>query len=214
MATIAEFTIPAADFPLGNIFETLPDVTIEIERVVPTGRAILPYFWVRNVPVERVQQTLELQGALESFTVVDTLDSQGLIRADWNADVEGVLTGIIDAGLTLLSATGTEEEWRFEFRAEDTDRISRFQQYCTDHDIDAELVRLYDVGETGSIGQYSITPEQREALLLAYEEGYYQFPRQTDLETLAEEFNITRQSFADRLRRGHRNLIGETVAQE
>lgn len=214
MATIAEFTIPADDFPLGNIFENVPDVTIEIERVVPTGHAILPYFWVRNVPVERVQQTLEVQGALESFTVVDDLDSQGLIRADWDADVEGVLTGIIDAELTLLSATGTEEEWRFEFRAEETDQISAFQQYCTDHDIDTELVRLYDVGGTGSTGQYSLTPEQREALLLAYEEGYYGLPRETDLETLADEFGIARQSFADRLRRGHRNLIGETVAQE
>lgn len=214
MATIAEFTVPADDFPLGHIFETLPDVTIEIERVVPTNRAILPYFWVRNVPVERVRETLELQGALESFSIVDELDSQGLVRAEWNPEVEGVFTGIVDAKLTLLSAKGTQEEWRFEFRAEDVDRIASFQQYCTDHDIGVELARLYDVGETGSTGQYSLTPEQREALLLAYEDGYYEFPRRADLETLAGELDIARQSFADRLRRGHRNLIGETVAQE
>ncbi|WP_137287507.1 helix-turn-helix domain-containing protein [Halorussus salinisoli] len=214
MATIAEFTVPADDFPLGHIFETLPDVTIEIERVVPTNRGVLPYFWVRNVPTERVRETLEAQGALESFAIVDELDSQGLVRADWDPNVEGVFTGIVDAELTLLSATGTQEEWRFEFRAEDTDQIVAFQQYCTDLDIDVELVRLYDVGETGSTGQYSLTPEQREALLLAYNNGYYDFPRQVDLETLAEELAIARQSFADRLRRGHRNLIGETVARQ
>lgn len=214
MATIAEFTIPADDFPLGHIFETLPDVTIEIERVIPTNRAILPYFWVRNVPVGRIRETLKAQGALESFTIVDELDSQGLVRADWNGEVKGVFTGIVDAELTLLSATGTEDEWLFEFRAEDVDQVAAFQQYCTDLNINVELVRLYDVGETGLTGKYGLTPEQREALLLAYNNGYYEFPRQADLETLAEKLNIARQSFSDRLRRGHRNLIGETVAQQ
>lgn len=214
MTTIAEFTVPTRDFPLGHLFETLPDVTIEIECVVPTSGAVLPYFWVRNVAVERVRGALEAEGALESFTVVDDLGSQGLIRADWSADVEGVLAAITDAELTLLSATGTEEEWRFEFRTEDTDQIVAFQQYCTDLDIGVELVRLYDVGETGSTGQYNLTPDQREALLLAYDNGYYEIPRRDDLGTLAEELGIARQSFADRLRRGHRNLIGETVARE
>lgn len=143
MSTVAEFSIPADDFPLGHIFETLSGVTIEIERVVPTNEAILPYFWVRNVPVNRVQTTLEAQGALESFTIVDDLGEQGFVRARWNPDVEGVFTGIVETDLTVLSATGTPEEWRFEFRAELPDQIGAFQQYCADHGIDVELIRLH-----------------------------------------------------------------------
>ncbi|WP_132057902.1 helix-turn-helix domain-containing protein [Halorussus amylolyticus] len=212
MATIAEFSIPADDFPLGHIFESLPDVTIEIERVVPTEDAILPYFWVRNVSVERVRETLEARGALQSFAVVDDLGTQGLFRANWDANVEGVLTGIVDAELTLLSATGTQEEWIFEFRAEDTDRIAAFQQYCTTHDIDIELSRLHAVGGRNGTNQYSLTPEQREALLLAYNEGYYETPPQTNLAELAEKLGIARQSFTDRLRRGYKNLLGDTLA--
>lgn len=214
MATNAEFVVPAEDFPLGHLFETLPDVTIEIERVVPTNRALLPYFWVRNVPVDRVRETLEAQGALQSFAVVDDLGEQGLFRADWDSDVEGVLTGIVDAELTLLSATGTQEEWVFEFRAEDTDQIVAFRRYCTDHGIDVELSRLRGVGERSATGQYSLTPEQREALLLAYNRGYFDFPRETALDELAGELGIARQSFADRLRRGHRNLIGDTLVHK
>lgn len=212
MATIAEFAIPADDFPLGHVFETLPNVTIEIERIVPTNHAILPYFWVRNVPVQRVQETLEAQGALESFTIVDDLGTEGLFRADWDADVEGVLTGIVETELTLLSATGTQEEWLFEFRAEDTDKIAAFQEYCAEHDINIELGRLYDVGEaTNEGGQYNLTPEQREAVLLAYNNGYYESPPETNLAELSDELGIARQSFTDRLRRGHKNLIDETV---
>ncbi|WP_158058603.1 helix-turn-helix domain-containing protein [Halorussus halophilus] len=211
MAIIAEFSIPSEDFPLGGIFDAIPDVTIEIERVVPTKKAILPYFWVRNVPVERVQKTLEDQGALDSFTVIDDLGEQGLFRADWDINTEGVLTGIIDSDLTLLAATGTQENWEFEFRAEVNDQIKNFQQYCTAHDIRVELTRLHSVGEANNKGQYSLTSDQREALLLAYNNGYYEVPAQTNLEELAAEIGISRQSFTDRLRRGNSNLIGDTL---
>lgn len=214
MATIAEFAISADDFPLGHIFETLPNVTIEIERVVPTNHALLPYFWVRNIPVERLEDTLEAQGAFQSFTIVDDLGEQALVRADWDSDAEGVLTGIVETELTLLSATGTQEEWVFEFRAEDTDQIAAFQRYCTDHDINIELNRLQSVGETNGTGQHSLTPEQREALLLAFNRGYFDSPRETALEELAEELGIARQSFADRLRRGHKNLVGDALAKQ
>jgi len=211
MTTIAEFSIPADDFPLGHVFETLSNVTIEIERVVPTNEAILPYFWVRNVPVNRVQTTLEAQGALESFTMVDDLGEQGLVRASWNPDVEGVFTGIVETDLTLLSATGTQEEWRFEFRAECPEQIGAFQQYCADHGISVELTRLHGAGRDDAAGQYSLTPEQREALLLAFDHDYFEFPRESTLDELAAELGIARQSFGDRLRRGYKNLIGDTL---
>lgn len=45
MATIATFTIPTEPFPLGNVFTAHPGVTVELERVIPTNKAIIPYFW-------------------------------------------------------------------------------------------------------------------------------------------------------------------------
>lgn len=212
MATIAEFSIPADDFPLGHLFDALPEVIIEIERVVPTNNVILPYFWVRGVPMKRVEETLEAQGALDSVTTVDDLGDQGLFRANWDPEVEGILTGIVETELTLLSATGTQEEWVFEVRTEDTDRIQAFQQYCSNHGIDVEIGRVHPVG--GRSGeQHGLTPDQREALLFAYTNGYYESPPETNLEVMAEEIGIARQSFTDRLRRGYKNLIQETLVQ-
>lgn len=213
MATTAEFVIPAETFPLGHLFETLPDVTIEIEQVVPTNRVILPYFWVRRVPVSVVRERLTARGELDSVSVVEEIDTQALVRADWNPEAEGVLTGIVETDLTLLSAKGTADEWRFEFRADDQQQIADFQQYCHDHEVEAELAWLHDIGKMGDLGQYNLTQEQREALVLAFNDDYYEIPRQTDLEALAAELGIARQSFSDRLRRGHKNLIQNTIAQ-
>lgn len=58
MATIAEYTIPAESFPLGSVFKEFPDVEVELERVVPTNKAIIPYFWVRHAG-EREETEIE-----------------------------------------------------------------------------------------------------------------------------------------------------------
>lgn len=213
MATIVEFTIPADDFPLGRIFERLPDATIELERVVPTDNNILPYFWVRNGDINHTHDTLADDRAFESVTVIDDLGHEGLFRAKWDPTVEGVLTAILQSDLTLLSAIGTQNNWTFEFRAETTDQISTFQQYCTDHDITTSLIRLQSLAEMETSTEYNLTENQQEALLLAFTEGYYDNPRTTDLETLSDQLKISRAAFADRLHRGIRNVLGSTIAK-
>jgi len=42
MATEATFTVPSNEFPLGNVFERLPDVTIELERIIPARDVVVP----------------------------------------------------------------------------------------------------------------------------------------------------------------------------
>jgi len=49
MVTVAEFTVPSEAVPSGAIFESFPTLTVELERVVPTDDAIVPYAWVRGV---------------------------------------------------------------------------------------------------------------------------------------------------------------------
>ena len=213
MATIAEFTLPGADFPLGRIFDNLPAATVELERVVPTNKGLLPYFWISDAPNDDIHNALTAEPAFDSVTRIDTIDNQSLYRAQWNPAVEGVLTAVIDNDLTLLSAVGTHDNWTFEFRAEDHTQISGFQQYCADHDIGTRLTRLKSLAEMQAGDEYGLTANQYEALLLAFNEGYYDDLRDTDLETLAAKLGISRPSFADRLRRGYRNLLKSTIVQ-
>lgn len=206
MATIAEFTILSEDFPLGRMFEDVPEATIELERVVPTARTLLPYFWIWDDDVRKVQSDVRSYPGIDSISLVEAVEGGGLFRAEWDAETEGVLTAIADLGVTLLKATGTREKWTFQLRAEEVDQLSRFQEYCRNHGVDATLTRLNSLSAMRD-DDYDLTPEQREALVLAFEEGYYDQPRETDLESLATELGITRPSLSSRLNRGYRNLI-------
>lgn len=215
MTTIAEFTLPPGEFPLGLVFEDNPDVTLELDRVVPSGDTVMPYFWVQthDVDLEEIRAVFDSLAELRSIVLMEDLGSRGLFRAEWEPEYLGIMRAIEEADVTVLSATGSSEGWLFELRAVRGEQLADFQQYCRRYGIGVSLARLSRLSEIADGREYGLTPEQREALTLAYVEGYYDSPRKTDLETLASQFGISRQALSARLRRGYRNLIEQTLLQ-
>ncbi|GAA0254220.1 helix-turn-helix domain-containing protein [Haladaptatus pallidirubidus] len=214
MPTIIEFTVPADEFPLGQIFQDFPDVEIELERMIPTNHALIPYFWVWGPKITNIAAHFKDNPAVQSVDFVDEVEGGGLFRTKWNTDVEGILKGIAEIDIVLLSATGSETKWQFELRTVDSTGITQFQRYCKDNNIDITITRLYALSEMRTGEQYHITTDQEEALIAAFEAGYFNEPREVTLKDIAQEMEITRQSLAARLRRGYRNLIANTLLHE
>ncbi len=215
VTSLAEFTLHPADFPLGRVFGTYPEVTLELDRVVPSNDTVLPYFWVHvqgaDCTLDGIQQVFDDLPELRSVVLMEDLGDRGLFRAEWEPEHLGLMSAIPATGVTVVSASGSADGWLFELRAEDVHKFAAFQQYCADHDIDVTLRRLGRLSDTTTGTEYNLTPEQQAALVLAYREGYYDDPSSTDQESLAAELGITRQALSSRLRRGYRNLIGSTI---
>jgi len=216
MSWIAEFALLKADFPLGRLFEQWPEMTVNLDRVVPFDNTVMPYFWVQGQTDQHQMDDVctFLKGIPELRTVVlmDKLDGRGLFRAEWVPAYTGIMSAIIRADLTVLSARGSTDGWVFELRAEHGDQFPDFQQDCLDNGMRVELTRLSKLTDTGTDSEYGLTPEQSEALLIAYENGYFDNQRQTSTEALAKQLGISRQAYSSRLRRGYRNLIEHTIA--
>lgn len=215
MTGLAEFTLAAGDFPLGRLFETRPDARLDLDRLVPSGDTVMPYFWVESDAGDMAAVEAAFAGLpeLRSITLMEDLGDRGLFRAEWNPEFMGIMAAVEATGVTVVSASGTRDGWLFELRSEDPEAFTAFQRYCDDHDIKVTLARLQRLtdAETTTDG---LTAEQREALVLAYVEGYYDTPRRTDLDDLADRVGITRQAFAARLRRAYRNLVERHVLPE
>ncbi|MHB9285854.1 helix-turn-helix domain-containing protein [Halobacteriales archaeon Cl-PHB] len=210
MATVMEFTSPAEEFPLGSVFENLPGATVELERLIPHETLIIPYFWVRGVETEDVEAAFEPHAGVTAIRSIDSVEDEYLMRAEWEQEYFGVLSALSKANVVVLSGTGTKEEWRFEVRGEDQESIAAFREYCQENDIPIEITAVHAMLPIQGEG-YELTDIQRETLVLAYERGYFDSPRQASLEEIADELGITQQSLSSRLRRGHRRLIGATL---
>lgn len=211
MATVAQFTVPSSDFPLGRVFDDLPNARIELERIVPTKAAVLPYFWVRRTDGKTVLQAIDSSGALRNAEVIDEIDQDVLVRTEWIPDADGLVDWFAKADVTLLSAVGTTDGWTFDIRVEDPATLSAFREHARDHAIAVTVKRLRSLADVLDGDEYGLTAEQEESLLLALDAGYYEEPREVTLADLAADLGITRQSLSSRLRRGYKNLIESTI---
>lgn len=211
MAIEAAFTIDQTEFPLSGVFEELPDATVELDRVVPTSDAVIPYFWIRAEGMDGLETDLEDDAGVEGIKIIDEVEDHTFLRIAWDFSHESVLTAIVNTDVTLLSGIGEEEQWTFEFRSREQEDVSEFQTYCREHDIPIELTELHALSSLRSDREYDLTEGQQRALLLAYNRGYFDTPRSATQNDLADELGISHQAVSSRLQRGIRRLVASTL---
>ncbi|QSW99138.1 bacterio-opsin activator domain-containing protein [Haloterrigena alkaliphila] len=212
MATEATFTVPSDQFPLGTVFEQLPDVTVELERIIPARDVVIPYFWVRGTPVDDIEGTFREHPGVERIELVDSVADEYLLRVEWALDYDDVLTTLTETKIALIKATGTNQQWTFEIRGDARSDISNFQSRCRELNIPITLTELRALTPIETTTEAALTEAQQEALVLAYNRGYFNSPRDVTMEGLGSELDISHQAVASRLRRGIKHILGSTLS--
>lgn len=211
MATEATFTIAPEEFPLGTVFDRLPEVTVELERIVPGNGVVVPYFWVRGVRVDNVEAAFSEHPGVRDIRPIDSVEDEHLLRVEWDPSYEGVLGALAETEVPIISAVGTNQQWTFEVRGETRRDVADFQRLCREEDIPVTLTALHALTPVETETEEALTDAQQEALVLAYERGYFNSPRDVTMEDLGEELGISQQAVASRLRRGIRGILGSTL---
>ncbi|WP_135536368.1 helix-turn-helix domain-containing protein [Halostella pelagica] len=211
MATVAEFTLAADAFPLGTVFAQLPDVTVQLERVIPDTNGVVPYFWVRGTETNTIVEQFSEHPGVRDIRAVDQVDGEHLMRCAWDEEYDSVLDALIAPEVVLLSATGSAEEWTFELRGESREAIAEFQEYCHEHGVSVVLEEIHALRPLDA--SQDLTEAQRDALTLAYERGYFNSPRETTLKEIAADLGISQQALGARLQRGNRRLIEQALIE-
>ena len=212
MATEATFTVPSDQFPLGTVFHRLPGVTVELERIIPAQDVVIPYFWVRGTEVDDIEAAFLDHPGVKNIHLVDSVADEYLLRIEWTLEYNGVLSTLMETQVPLIEAVGTNEQWTFDIRGDDRRDIAAFQERCRELDIPITLTQLHALTPIESEAQTALTDTQQEALVLAYERGYFNTPRDVTMADLGDELGISQQAVASRLRRGISAILGSTLA--
>lgn len=209
MITIIDISVPAETFPLGQILEEFPDIEIELERLVPLQEAIIPLFWVNGADADAIERTFAEDPLTESVRRLTEANGQYLYEIQWNSDMDGLVQTFIETGARILTAEGTADVWDFRLQFRSRDDLVAFREDCEERNIPLTLRRLYNPTVPEEDGR--LTGGQYEALVAAYEHGYFEVPRATSMEDLAAEFGISDSALSQRIRRGTSALIAETL---
>ena len=213
MATEATFTVPSDQFPLGTLFEQLPDVMVELERIIPARDVVIPYFWVRGTAVDDIEGAFSEHPGVKQIQFIDSVNDQHLLRVEWTVDYDDVLTILTETKIALIEAVGTNQQWTFDIRGDARQDIAEFQHRCRELDISITLTKLHALTPLESETEATLTETQQEALVLAYKRGYFNTPRDVTMEDLGAELGISQQAVASRLRRGISSILGSTLSQ-
>jgi predicted DNA binding protein len=213
--TIVEAQIPIDEFALGRTLSVLDGVRCEVERVVAHDSShVMPFVWVSSTDADRarVETLLTDDPSVSETELLIDLADRWLYRMKWVGHIETLLR-ILTKESAILAVTGDGEQWNLRTLFPDRRALSRTYERFEESGLTMDVRNIYRL-EDGQQGRLELTDEQREALVLAYERGYYDIPRQTTADELADELGITHQALSERLRRGHENIVRTTLVND
>lgn len=216
MAVIVEATVVSdsaapVSTPL-RILRAVPDAKIELESFVPLGNAAIPYFWVWYPELPEFEEALSADPAVTNVECLEHMEEGGLYTVEWTVD-DPAIDCLRQTNGALVEARGTVDEWKLKLWFEHNEDASIFNECCITQDVPMRVDRVYSVSAGKRTGALTVTPEQRDALLLAYEDGYFKQPRETTQQELGGKLGISPTAVGTRLRRGLGNLVEDMLIE-
>ena len=220
MGLIGEFEITCEALPFVGILREVPDADLEVEMQFNHGRRPLFFAYLTAGPPAAVERAFEESGFVGGYTLVGRAGETRRYQVtpavgmeerlgDHVEDLDG-LRGLASVEAIVdrieVTPTGWVQVGWFADRA-------AFREFRTFWRANGgfSLRRLVRDGEPEPPGD-GLTDPQREALRTAYELGYFEVPRGTSLDEVADELGITSSSASERLRRAQTHLLETTVA--
>ncbi|WP_331233186.1 helix-turn-helix domain-containing protein [Natronorarus salvus] len=215
MTVLMEFRIHPDAFELGRVLSAIgEDVTIEFESLVPTGESPIPFLWVHEDGDEETERRIAAHPTVGAFDRVEHVEGRTLYAFEWNTEYDHLVRAIRDAAAQLLSGVRVASGWRFTLRFPSHSALSSFREESQHASLDIDVIRVYNAGRAESDPLFGLTDPQREALVLAVSEGYYDIPRGCTTVELGERLGISDQAVTERLRRAIGTLVTNTLVTD
>lgn len=211
MATIVRGTIPAEEFALEESLTSLPSVEFECERIVTSGEnAVMPLLWVRGNGADAMQQAFQDDPTVENVELLSAFDDEQLYRMEWVGPVQLVLQILTNSEATIMDAFGMDDQWILRVLYPSRKDVSGTIEFVEDYGLTFDVESIREL-EGQPAGRYGLSDAQHEALATAIGHGYYQVPRENNLDDIAAILDISHQALSERLRRATRALIEDTI---
>lgn len=216
---LAEFRLTSSSLPLIDLAAAIANTRIQLNELVGADHAVL-LCWIETDSPESVEAALDTEASIAGWTLLEISGGRRLYRLRMAESVEvrpPIFEEFIERGVTPIHATILDDGCIMRARFPDRSTLAEYREACDDRGMSFRLEGLHrptagseDVGLSLS----GLTPKQRESVLLAHEEGYYDVPRKTNLANLSDRLDISQRSLSDRLRRAERDLVATAIANE
>jgi len=214
MSVIVEFDVRSTDFELGRVLAVPGRGRIKLQEMIPLGEQVIPLIWLYETDSEEFVDAVRSHEGVDRLIEFDETSDRILYGLHWDMSEDELLSAVSDHGGYLLKGSGSGGTWSLQVRFPDHDSASSFGDECREKDITLTATAVYNPTPPEASEWYGLSTVQRETLLLALREGYYDIPRQISTKELGESLDISDQAVTERLRRAIRTLSENTILTE
>jgi predicted DNA binding protein len=150
-------------------------------------------------------------GAFERVT--ETGDGKAIYSFEYTDEAKVLSPVVSTANGVILDMENDGDAWILTvWMAERTD-LAHLWEYAEQNDVDIDLLRVNEYASLGTTDA-GLTDSQREALLVAFEAGYFEEPRNATLGEVAADLDISQPAASGLLRRGIKRLIVSSMMDD
>jgi PAS domain S-box-containing protein len=179
--------------------------------------SLLTFFTVAGADSDRVREAVADLPGVERASIITEADDAALV--EFVTREASILTELADYGARTRELSATEGEGRIRVEVSHDSTARSVVSHVTEEYEGAEL-RSYrerqrpptTKGEFLAETRDRLTERQLTALQKAHVSGYFEWPRRTDGNALADSMGISRSTFHQHLRAAHRKLVSELFA--
>ncbi len=189
MALVVEFTVPVSKFALFDTLTAVPDTTLELGRVIETTpERISVYVWAHASDFDALEAAFDDDPSVRSFTVSSKTADERSYRMTWNEPIDLLVHIMTEQQGTIIHATNRTKIWTLRVSFPERDALAQAQELkdlAEQNEFSLHIRRIYPTDEHRR-AQPAMTTLQEEALVRAFEAGYFKVPKETQLTELAD----------------------------
>lgn len=209
---IAEIHISHPDLVLAPTIRALSNVEIirELQPVaIPDSNTLVLFFSV-NGEFGDIRHVLEDDPTVRDPQLIANLPKQEIFRVEITDRAKVVTPRLAELSIQILEIRSGVDGWILKLQFADMDSLVTLRAFCRREGIEFRVDTLYQESPTEGSG-IELTDLQRETLLIARDQGYFNDPREITLEELSEQIGISPTGVGRRLRRAIARLIDGTL---
>ncbi|MFW6321618.1 MAG: helix-turn-helix domain-containing protein [Halohasta sp.] len=212
MRFIAELRLGHPELVLTPTIRRCPGMEVRLEsQLIGTDGEYILLFHVRGAAFEEFEAALAADPTVADATTVITTPEFRIYRMRLVSAAYLVFASGVEMGLRLLEAVASDGGWYAVFELPNSETLLRFRDHCMAMGVDVETHKLYRIDAGSTSEAFGLTSAQREAITTAYEAGYFNQPRDTSLQGVADRLGVSSSAAGGRLRRGLGTLVEATL---
>lgn len=220
MAVLATVQFAHREGALVHTLGELPEMEVRVLREAGTdpehGTSL---FMFSGKPLELIEATLDADPSVAATHPMPNYQGTHVYGIEFTPDTELLAPLVTEERGLSLEARRTDpesgmhgwwERWLFPARS----GLNTVWERARSNGFEFRIDAINEFQSEGSASTGALTPEQRETLLFAFEQGYFKEPRETSLEELADRMELSSTAVGGRIRRGVNALVRATVVKE